>query len=158
MASRVPMTQQGYEALKDSLQRLKTVERPQNVKDIEEARAHGDISENAEFHAAKERQAMIEGQIAMTEDKLARAQVIDPTGQTPDKVRFGATLQLEDIQTGEKVRYRIVGEDEADVSQGLISVTSPVAQALMNREVNDEVKVRVPKGTREFEILEIRFE
>ena len=158
MASRVPMTQQGYEALKEALQRLKTVDRPQNVKDIEEARAHGDISENAEFHAAKERQAMIEGQIAATEDKLARAQVIDPSGQNPDKVRFGATLELEDIQTGEKVRYRIVGEDEADVREGLISVTSPVAQALMNREVNDEVTVRVPKGTREFEILEIRFD
>ena len=101
---------------------------------------------------------MIGAQIALTDDKLARAQVIDPSGQTPDKVRFGATLRLEDIQTGEEVRYRIVGEDEADVSQGLISVTSPVAQALINREVNDEVTVRVPKGTREFEILEIRFE
>jgi len=158
MASRVPMTRQGYEALRDTLQRLKTVERPQNVKDIEEARAHGDISENAEFHASKERQAHLEGQIALTEDKLARAQVIDPSGQTPDKVRFGATLRLEDIQTGEEVRYTIVGEDEANVSKGLISVTSPVAQALLNREVNDEVKVQVPKGTREFEILVIRFE
>ena len=158
MAERVPMTQKGYASLKKTLQQLITVERPQNVKDIEEARAHGDISENAEFHAAKERQALIEGQIATTEDKLARAQVIDPSGQTPDRVRFGATLRLEDTETGEEVHYTIVGEDEADASQGLISVTSPVAQALMNRELNDEVTVRVPKGTRAFEILGIHFE
>ena len=158
MAQRVPMTQKGYEALKQTLHRLKTVERPENVKDIEEARAHGDISENAEFHAAKERQALIAGQIAMTEDKLARAQVIDPSGQKPDRVRFGATVRLEDTQTAEEVHYTIVGEDEADASAGTISVTSPVAQALMNRGINEEVTVRVPKGTREFEILEIRFD
>jgi len=158
MAERVPMTQKGYASLKNTLQKLLTVERPQNVKDIEEARAHGDISENAEFHAAKERQALIESQIAMTEDKLARAQVIDPSGQTPDRVRFGATVRLEDTETSDEVRYTIVGEDEADASQGLISVTSPVAQALINREVNDEVTVRVPKGTRAFEILGIHFE
>lgn len=158
MAERVPMTQKGYASLKNTLQKLITVERPQNVKDIEEARAHGDISENAEFHAAKERQALIESQIVMTEDKLARAQVIDPSGQTPDRVRFGATVRLEDTETSDEVRYTIVGEDEADASQGLISVTSPVAQALINREVNDEVTVRVPKGTRAFEILGIHFE
>ena len=158
MAQRVPMTREGYEALKANLVRLKTVERPENVKDIEEARAHGDISENAEFHAAKERQAQLEGQIVMTEDKLARAQVIDPTGQSPEKVHFGVTVRLEDSETGEQVRYRIVGEDEADINNGLISVTSPVAQALMSREVGDEVRVKVPKGTRELEILGIGFE
>ena len=131
---------------------------PKNVREIEEARAHGDISENAEFHAAKERQSHIAGQIAMTEDKLARAQVIDPAGQTPDRVRFGTTVLLEDTETSEKVRYRIVGEDEADLSQGEISVTSPVARALINREVGDEVRVKVPKGTRALEILGIAVE
>ena len=158
MSERVPMTQNGYEALKELLHRLKTVERPKNVKEIEEARSHGDISENAEFHAAKERQSYLAAQIAITEDKVARAQVIDPSGQTPDRVRFGATVLLEDTQSSEEVRYTIVGEDEADVSEGLISVTSPVARALINREAGEEVAVKVPKGTRTFEVLEISFE
>ena len=158
MSERVPMTQNGYEALKELLHRLKTVERPKNVKEIEEARSHGDISENAEFHAAKERQSYLAAQIAITEDKVARAQVIDPSGQTPDRVRFGATVLLEDTESSEEVRYRIVGEDEADVSEGLISVTSPVARALINREAGEEVAVKVPKGTRTFEVLEISFE
>ena len=158
MSERVPMTQKGYEALQEELQRLKTVERPKNVKEIEEARAHGDISENAEFHAAKERQGFLAMQIALTEDKLARAQVIDPSGQKPDRIRFGATVLLEDTEGSEEVRYTIVGEDEADISKGLISVTSPVARALINSEVGDEVKVQVPKGTRFFEVLEILFE
>ena len=152
------MTQNGYEALKELLHRLKTVERPKNVKEIEEARSHGDISENAEFHAAKERQSYLAAQIAITEDKVARAQVIDPSGQTPDRIRFGATVLLEDTESSEEVRYRIVGEDEADVSEGLISVTSPVARALINREAGEEVAVKVPKGTRTFEVLEISFE
>ncbi len=158
MSERVPMTQNGYEALKELLHRLKTVERPKNVKEIEEARSHGDISENAEFHAAKERQSYLAAQIAITEDKVARAQVIDPSGQTPDRIRFGATVLLEDTESSEEVRYRIVGEDEADVSEGLISVTSPVARALINREAGEEVAVKVPKGTRTFEVLEISFE
>lgn len=158
MSERTPMTRKGYEALRDELHRLKTIERPKNVKEIEEARSHGDISENAEFHAAKERQAYLAGQIALTEDKLASAQVIDPSGQSPDRVRFGATVRLEDTESSEEVQYRIVGEDEAEVSQGLISVTSPVARALMNREAGDEVTVKVPKGTRVFEVLEISFE
>ena len=158
MDERVPMTPRGYEALKQELQRLKSVERPANVKDIEEAIAHGDLSENAEYHAAKEKQAHIAGKIAMLDDKIARAQVIDPAGQSPDKVRFGATVQLSDIETEDEVQYTIVGEDEADAKQGRISVTSPVARALMNREVGDEVTVKVPKGVREFEVLEIRFD
>ena len=158
MSERVPMTQKGYEALKELLHRLKTVERPKNVKEIEEARSHGDISENAEFHAAKERQSYLAAQIAITEDKVARAQVIDPSGQTPDRVRFGATVLLEDTESSEEVRYTIVGEDEADVSEGLISVTSPVARALINREAGEEVAVKVPKGTRTFEVLEISFD
>ena len=158
MVDRVPMTPRGYAALKEELQRLKTVERPANVKDIEEAIAHGDLSENAEYHAAKEKQAHIAGQIALLDDKLARAQVIETAGQEPDKVRFGATVVLSDVESDDEVSYTIVGEDEADAKKGMISVTSPVARALMNKEVGDEVTVKVPKGSREFEILEIRFD
>ena len=152
------MTPADYEKLKQELQRLKTVERPANVKEIEEARSHGDISENAEFHAAKERQAHLAARIAQIDDKLARAQVIEPANQDASQVRFGATVLLCDTATGEEVRYTIVGEDEANAGSGSISVTSPVAQALIGRGVEDEVSVRVPKGMREFEILEIRFD
>jgi transcription elongation factor GreA len=152
------MTQAGYDKLEQELRHLKSVERPQNVREIEAARAHGDISENAEFHAAKERQSHLEGRLRLLEDKLARAQVIDTTGQVPDKVRFGVTVTLEDAESGEQVSYTILGEDESDVSQGRISVTSPVARALLGKEVGASVTVQVPKGTREFEILDIRFE
>jgi transcription elongation factor GreA len=152
------MTQAGYDKLEQELRHLKSVERPQNVREIEAARAHGDISENAEFHAAKERQSHLEGRLRLLEDKLARAQVIDTTGQVPDKVRFGVTVTLEDAESGEQVSYTILGEDESDVSQGRISVTSPVARALLGKEVGASVTVHVPKGTREFEILDIRFE
>lgn len=158
MDERVPMTPRGFEALKEELHRLKTVERPANVKDIEEAIAHGDLSENAEYHAAKEKQAHIAGRIAMIDDKIARAQVIEFSDQDPGKVRFGATVVLSDIETEDSVVYTIVGEDEADAKQGRISVTSPVARALMGKEVGDDVSVKVPKGMREFEVLEIRFE
>jgi transcription elongation factor GreA len=158
MSDRAPMTPRGYEMLKQELHRLKTVERPANVKDIEEARAHGDISENAEFHAAKERQGHLNARIAQLDDTLARAQVIDSAGQTSDQVRFGATVLLCDSDTSEEVRYTLVGEEEADVSQGTISITSPVARALLGKKVDDEVEVRVPKGTRKFEILEISFD
>jgi len=158
MDQRVPMTPRGYEALKQELKRLKSVDRPANIKDIEEAIAHGDLSENAEYHAAKEKQAHIAGRIAMLDDRIARAQVIDTAGQVPDKVRFGVTVVLSDIETDDEVAYTLVGEDEADVKEGRISVTSPVAQALMTKEVGDEVRVQVPKGVREFEILEIRYD
>jgi transcription elongation factor GreA len=158
MDQRVPMTARGYAALKEELARLKAVDRPANIKDIEEAIAHGDLSENAEYHAAKEKQAHIAGRMAMLDDRIARAQVIDTAGQVPDKVRFGATVDLSDIETGEKMTYTIVGEDEADAKAGRLSVTSPVARALMNKEPGDEVSVKVPKGQREFEVLEIRFE
>jgi transcription elongation factor GreA len=157
MSDRVPMTKQGYETLKTELRKLRAVDRPENVKDIEEARAHGDISENAEFAAAKERQAHIAGRIVTLDDKLARAQIIDPSGEDGDPVRFGATVELEDSENGEAVCYTIVGEDEADISKGLISVTSPVARALMNKAPEDEVTVKVPKGTRQFEILAVRY-
>jgi len=152
------MTPRGFEALKAELQRLKSVDRPANVKDIEEALAHGDLSENAEYHAAKEKQAHIAGRMAMLDDRIARAQVIETTGQTPDKVRFGATVLLSDVETQDEVSYTIVGELEADAKQGLISVTSPVAQAIMGKAVGDEVIVKVPKGVREFKVLEIHFD
>jgi transcription elongation factor GreA len=156
MVEKVPMTPKGYESLKAELHHLKSVERPANVKDIEEAIAHGDLSENAEYHAAKEKQGYIAAQIAQIDDKIARAQVIDVSEINTDRVRFGATVVLSDSETGEEISYTIVGEDESDASQGFISVTSPVARALMNKEVDDEVSVRVPKGTRVFEVLEIR--
>ena len=152
------MTPRGYSQLEAELKRLKAVERPKNVKEIEEARAHGDISENAEFEAAKERQAQLEARIATIEDRMARAQVIDASGQRPDAVRFGATVLLMDTESGDEIRYTIVGEDESDVSRGLISVTSPVARALMGKPVDEVVRVQVPRGTRELEIREIRFE
>jgi transcription elongation factor GreA len=158
MADRVPMTREGYESLKLELSRLKTEERPENVRDIEEALAHGDLSENAEYHAAKERQSLIAGRIAATEDKLARAQIIDPPHDSPGKVQFGATVVLADAESEEVVTYRIVGEDEANPKKGMISVTAPVAQALMSKKVGDEATVKAPKGVREFEILEIRFD
>lgn len=158
MSERVPMTRAGYDALKDELHRLKTEERPKNVEEIAEAIAHGDLSENAEYHAAKERQGHIQGRIAALEDKLARAQVIENGSEPPDKVQFGVTVVLTDLETDDDVTYRIVGEDEADPKQGMISVTSPVARALMNKQVNDEVVVKAPKGDRELEILEIRFD
>jgi transcription elongation factor GreA len=158
MDQRVPMTPRGYEALKADLQQIISVERPANIKDIEEALAHGDLSENAEYHAAKEKQAHIAGRMAMIEDKIARAQIIETSGESPDKVQFGATVVLSDVETEDEVTYTILGEDEADASQGRISITSPVAQALMNKEIGDEVRVKVPKGTRELEVLEIRFD
>ena len=156
MVDRNPMTRSGYEKLEAELKRLRTVDRPNIVKEIELARAHGDISENAEFHAAKERQSHIEGRARMLEDKLARAQIIDPTGQNLDRVRFGLTVVLVDTATDDEVTYTILGEDEADAADGKISVTSPVARALLGKGVGATVAVRVPKGTREFEILEIR--
>jgi len=158
MTDRVPMRASGYAALEAELKRLKSVERHKIVKEIEIARAHGDISENAEFHAAKERQSHVEGRIIHLEDRLARAQVIDHIGQNPDAVRFGATVQLTDIESGDEVTYTIVGEDESDASKGLISVGSPIARALLGKPVDEVVTVQVPRGSRSFEIRAIRFE
>jgi len=158
MADRIPMTPSGYTKLEAELKQLKTVERRKISNEIEVARAHGDISENAEFHAAKEKQSHVEGRIRIVEDKLARAQVIETGGNPPESVRFGVTVVLSDDDTGEEVQYTITGEDESDLSVGLISVTSPVARALLGKSVGDEVTVRVPKGNRSFEVLEIRFD
>jgi transcription elongation factor GreA len=151
------MTKAGYERLQQELKRLKSEDRPRIVREIEEARAHGDISENAEYHAAKERQSHVQARIALVEDRMARAQIIDPAGEPPDTVRFGVQVVLWDTESGDTVIYTLVGEDESDVARGRISVVSPVARALLGRRMGDEVTVRVPKGTRVFEVREIRF-
>lgn len=150
------MTRRGYEALQDELRRLKVEERPQAVNQIRVAREHGDISENAEYEAAKERQAHIEGRIRSVEDRLARAEVIDPSGLPLDRVRFGTTVVLEEVESGREVTYTLVGEDEADVGRGLLSVTSPVGRALIGKQPDDEVTVRVPAGTKIYEVRAIR--
>lgn len=153
----VPMTPEGYQRLVEDLQRLKTVERPKNVQEIEEARAQGDLSENAEFHAAKERQSLLDVQIREIEDRIARAQVIDVTKLSGDRVVFGATVTLVEGDTDKTVVYRIVGEHEAEPKNGKISVASPVARSLIGRQVGDEVKVQTPSGVRTFEIVELDF-
>ena len=158
MSAKVHMTPQGHEMLTEELRRLKGVDRPATSDAIRRAREHGDISENAEYDAAKEKQGMIEARIRMIEDRLARAEVVEMSGQPPDKVRFGSTVVLEDLVSGDEVTYRIVGEDEADVSKGLLSVTSPVARALIGKQVEDQVQVAVPAGRREYEVREIRLE
>lgn len=158
MSGKVHMTPQGHERLTEELRRLKSVDRPATSDAIRRAREHGDISENAEYDAAKDKQGMIEARIRQIEDRLARAEVVDMSGQPPDKVRFGTTVVLEDLVSGDAVTYRIVGEDEADVSKGLLSVTSPVARALIGKEVDDQVQVVVPAGKREYEIRKIRFD
>ena len=153
---KVPMLAEGHEMLQKQLKHLKEVERPENVEAIEEARAHGDLSENAEYHAAKERQGQIEAQIADMEDKLARAVVIDPTALSGDKVVFGATVRLLD-EDDKPITYQIVGELEADAKRGRISYNSPVGRALIGREVGDEVEVTTPAGDRYYEVAKIEF-
>lgn len=157
MSDKIPMTRSGQRKLLDELKRLKTVDRPNIVREIEEARAHGDLSENAEYKFAKEKQGHIEGRIQQVEDWLARAEVIDVSRLSGDKVVFGATVTLLDVDTEKTVKYRIVGEVEADLKQGLISVTSPLARSLIGRQEGDEVVVRTPGGERVYEILEVAF-
>jgi len=157
MAERVPMTKGGLVRLKDELKRLKNVERPKIVKEIAEARSHGDLSENAEYHAAKEKQSHVEGRILQVEHWIASAEVIDVTRHAGDKVVFGATVTLEDTDSGDEVTYRIVGELEADLKLGRISVTSPIARALIGREEGDSVTVQTPGRKREYEIKSVAF-
>src|SRR5512137_2136522 len=157
MAERVPMTPGGLVRLKQELKRLKNVERPRIVKEIAEARAHGDLSENAEYHAAKEKQSHVEGRLQQVEHWIASAEVIDVTRHAGDRVVFGATVTLEDADSGDEVRYRIVGELEADLKQGKISVTSPIARALIGRSEGDTVTVQTPGRAREYEIQQIEF-
>tara|TARA_B100000686_G_scaffold351147_2_gene449068 strand:+ start:373 stop:858 length:486 start_codon:yes stop_codon:yes gene_type:complete len=155
--SREPMTISGFNKLETELKTLKTTERPNVIKAIEEARAHGDLSENAEYHAAKERQAMIEGRIADLEDKLSRAEVIDPTKLSGENVTFGATVTLIDEDTDEKVTYQIVGSEESDIKKGLLSITSPVAKALIGKSKGEQVEVKTPKGIKDYEIVNVEF-
>jgi transcription elongation factor GreA len=151
------MTKSGLLRLKDELKRLKNVERPKIVKEIAEARSHGDLSENAEYHAAKEKQSHVEGRIAQVEHWIATAEVIDVTKLAGDRVVFGATVTLEPADAGDAVRYRFVGELEADLKQGRISVTSPIARALIGRSEGDTVTVRSPGGQKEYEIQSVEF-
>ncbi len=152
-----PMTGRGYASLEEELRRLKSVERPQVISALEEARGHGDLSENAEFHAAKERQAYIEGRVIELEDKISRADVIDVKKLSGKAVKFGATVTLADEDTDEESTYQIVGTDEADIKSGLLSVTSPIARAIIGKSVGDSVEVTTPGGTKSFEIVKVRF-
>ena len=154
---KTPMTKRGAELLRDELHRLKTVERPANSKAIGEARAHGDLSENAEYHAARERQSFIEGRVLELEDKLARAEIIDISEQGGSTVKFGARVKLVDEETEEEVVYQVVGPDEAEIQRGLLSISAPLGRALIGREAGDTVEVPTPRGTRYFEILEIAY-
>jgi transcription elongation factor GreA len=154
---KIPMTAEGYQALDAELKRLKTEERPSIIAAIAEARGHGDLSENAEYHAAKERQSFIEGRVAEIEDKIARAQIIDVSKLSGKQVKFGATVQLLDEDSGEKSKYKIVGEDESDVKGGKISVTSPIARALIGKEEGDVVEVMAPGGAKSYEIVKVKY-
>jgi transcription elongation factor GreA len=157
--SKVPLTLTGAERLRTELHRLKTVDRPGVVAAIAEARSHGDLSENAEYDAAKERQGFIEGRIQEVEGKLSNAQIIDPKGLDADgRVVFGATVDLEDQDSGDQVTYQIVGEDEADIKLGKLSYASPMARALIGKFAGDIAQVQAPGGQREFEILDVRYE
>jgi len=151
------MTPNGVATLRAELRRLKGEERLKNIEDIERARAHGDISENAEFEAAKERQAHLEGRIRELESKLANADIIDPKILSGDRVVFGATVTVEDLDTGDETTYKIVGEDESDVSSGLISVHSPIARGLIGKVEGDTAEIQTPRGVRELDILTVEF-
>jgi transcription elongation factor GreA len=156
---RTPMTLRGAEALRNELRRLKSEDRPNVIKAIAEARGHGDLSENAEYHAAREQQGFIEGRINEIESKLANAEIIDPTTlPNTGRVVFGATVELEDQDEGNRVVYQIAGEDEADIRLGRISITSPIARALVGKSQGDVVDVTAPGGTRSFEIVTVRLE
>jgi transcription elongation factor GreA len=151
------MTAEGYQALDAELKRLKTQERPTVIQAIAEARQHGDLSENAEYHAAKERQAFIETRLAEIEDKIARAQIIDISKLSGKQVKFGATVQLVDEDSGDKAKYKIVGEDEADVKAGKVSITSPIARAMIGKEEGDVVEVIAPGGAKSYEIVKVKY-
>ena len=151
------MTPAGEKKLREDLKRLREVERPKNVRDIEEARLQGDLSENAEYNAAKETQGFLAAQMAEIEDRLSRAQVIDPSKLSGEKVVFGATVTMENGDSGEEVTYQIVGDHEADLAKGTISISSPIARALLGHEEGDEVKVQTPAGQRTYEIIAIHF-
>ncbi len=154
----IPLTVKGAEKLKQELHRLKTIERPQVINAIAEARAQGDLSENAEYDAAKEKQGFIEGRIKEIEGKMSNAQIIDPTNLDAEgRVVFGATVTLEDLEAGSSVVYQIVGDDEADIKAGLISISSPIARSLIGKYEGDIAVVQAPGGMREYEVLEVKY-
>jgi len=155
---KVPMTPAGFKKIKNDLQDLLKVKRPENIKAIAEARAHGDLSENAEYHAAKERQSFIEGKINELQSKIALANVIDPSTISQDTIAFGATVKVMNVDTDEEKKFILVGPEEADIKAGKISIHSPVGKSLIGKEVGDEVTIKAPAKTIEYEILEIRFE
>jgi transcription elongation factor GreA len=154
---KVPMTGEGYAVLDEELKRLKTQERPSVIGQIAEARLHGDLSENAEYHAAKDRQGWIEGRIAEIEDKIARAQIIDVSKLSGSQVKFGATVSVVDEDTEDKARYQIVGDHEADVKSGKLSISSPLSRAMIGKEVGEVVEVNTPGGVKAYEILKIEW-
>jgi transcription elongation factor GreA len=155
---KVPMTESGFSRLQEELRRLKTVDRPAVIRAIAEARDHGDLSENAEYHAARERQSFIEGRVIELEDKIARAEVIDVSKLNGSAVKFGATVVLADEETDEEMRYQLVGEDEADIKQGLLSVTSPLGRALIGKSLGESVDVSTPRGSKSYEIVKVAFQ
>jgi len=157
MTEKIPMTADGFARLEAELKHLKNVARPEVITAIAEAREHGDLSENAEYHAARERQSFIEGRVGELEDKMARAQVIDVSKLSGKVVKFGATVTLVDEDTDEEMTYQLVGEDEADVKQGRIGITSPIARAIIGKTVGDSVEVTTPKGVKGYEVLKVRF-
>ncbi|HYH38095.1 MAG TPA: transcription elongation factor GreA [Azospirillum sp.] len=154
---KVPMTAAGYDRLQEELKHLKVVERPAVIKAIAEAREHGDLSENAEYHAARERQSFIEGRVAELEDKISRAEVIDPAKLSGDTVKFGATVTLADEDTDQEITYQIVGSEESDIKNGFLSITSPLARALIGKSVGDSVEVPTPGGSKLYEIVTLAF-
>ena len=156
MVERIPMSQNGYLQLKKELERLEKVERHEVVRAIEVARAHGDLKENAEYHAAKERQGLVEGRIIELKDKLARAEVIDCTKVTTERAVFGTVITLMDMDTDEEITYQLLGPEEADVKNGSISVLAPLGRSILGKEVGDEVVTKTPGGVREFEVMEIQ--
>ena len=156
--NKVPMTEQGFQRLQEELKRLKSIDRPAIIKAIAEAREHGDLSENAEYHAARERQGFIEGRLMELEDKIARAEVIDVSKLSGSVVKFGATVTLADEETDEEQTFQIVGEDEADVSKGRLSVTSPLARALIGKSTGESVEVSTPRGGKSYEVVTVAFD
>ena len=154
---KIPMTLEGFSKLDAELKRLKTIERPEIIKQIAAARGHGDLSENAEYHAARERQGFIEGRLGELEDKLRRAEVIDVSQLSGRDVKFGAKVRLADEDTDEKITYQIVGEDEADIKSGKLSITAPLARALIGKRAGDSVEVVTPAGSKSYEIISVRF-
>src|SRR5690606_8725214 len=159
MMNKVPMTVRGAELLRDELRKLKSEDRPRIIKAIAEARAHGDLRENAEYHAAKDEQGFVEARIKEIEAKLSNTQVIDVTTvDAKGKIVFGSTVELLEVQSGQEIEYRIVGEDEADIKAGLISFTSPIARALIGKNEGDEVEVEAPGGNKHYEVIGVRYE